>query len=168
MFNNFLIKSIKFPIESLVVQVILQNLFSHFFEFLLLLAGLVWFGSSIMFLPLYFVILIFFCFFIFGLSLILASLSVYIIDLVNIWTYAVRIIWIFLPIFYAIGGQTRLFYINLLNPVYYFITVARDIIVYNKIPEMWITTGAVLYALIFFIVGVIVFNKLKSRIAELI
>lgn len=163
-----IIKSIKFPTEAFVLQIMIQNLFSHFFQIALLAAGLIIMKVSLLGILLYFFILVFFCCFIYGFSLILASLSVYFMDLPNIWSYLVKILWFSMPIFYAIGGQKKLFYVNLMNPVYYFITIARETIIYSKMPETWIIFGAIAYAGIFFAAGVLIFNKLKLKFAELI
>jgi len=111
-------------------------------------------------------VLLFFCMFIYGVSLILSSLTVYLIDLGNIWDFLTKLLWFATPIFYEIGGQNRLFILNLFNPLYYFITLTRDILIYNKIPELWIVLGAIEYSLISLIAGLIIFKKLKKKFAE--
>jgi ABC-type polysaccharide/polyol phosphate export permease len=163
-----IIKSINFPLESLVGQVIIKSLFSHFVEFLFFIAFLIMFKVSIIAALYYIIIVSFFSLFIFGFSLMLSCLSVYFIDMANIWIYGAGILWTLTPIFYNIGGQTKLFYFNLLNPVYYFITIARDLIIYSKMPELWLILGALFYAIAFFAIGILLFEKLKIKFAELI
>ncbi len=166
--HHLIIKSIKFPQEAIIGSVILKILFSHFFEMLLFIVFLVIFGvpvSQIIFYPF---ILIFLCFFVFGVSLILSSLAVYFIDLANIWGFVSRLIWLATPIFYEIGGQTRLFIFNLFNPMYYFITISRDIIVYSRMPQLWMVAGAAGYTILSVVIGIIIFNKLKIKFAELL
>ena len=163
-----IIKSINFPKESLIAALVLKTLFSHLFEIVLFVVLLLIFKNSLIGLIFYPIILIFFCFFVFGSSLILAALTVYFVDLENIWLFASRLIWLGTPIFYVIGGQTRLFYVNLLNPLYYFITIARELIIYTKIPELWMILGAIGYSLLFLIIGLLIFNKLKIKFAEMI
>lgn len=165
--HHFLIKSIDFPRESLVFSIVLKNLFSHMFEVLLFLIIAV-FSINIFSALYYFPILILFIFFIFGFSLFLSSLTVYFVDLDNIWNFAIRIAWLATPIFYSIAGQTRLFYLNLFNPVYYFIAVSRDLIIYNKMPEKWLLFGAIFISAGFLILGLLLFSRLKIKFAEMI
>jgi len=163
-----LIKSINFPREALVLGITLRSVFSHFFEFILFLFFMLIFKNSMTGLIFYPIILVFLFVFIFGFSLILSSLTVYFIDLDNIWNFFVRLVWLATPIFYSIGGQDRLFIANLFNPLYYFITLSREIIIYTRLPELWIIFGALFYALSALLIGMLVFNKLKVKFAEML
>jgi len=166
--NRWIIKSINFPRESLISSIVLKTLFSHIFEIILFIIFILFFKISIVGMIFYPLILIFFCIFIFGASLILSTLAVYFIDLENIWTFASRLIWLGTPIFYAIEGQTRLFYVNLFNPMYYFITIARDVIIYSRTPPLWMIMGAIGYSAIFLIAGLFIYNRLKIKFAEMV
>jgi len=166
--HRYLIKSVNFPRQSLVGSIVLRTLYSHLFEILLFIIFIFIFKGSpkgIIFYPL---ILIFFYAFIFGASLILASLTIYVNDMVHVWTFASRLVWLGTPIFYAIAGQTRLAFISLFNPMYYFITIARDILVYERSPEAWMMAGAAGYGIAFLAVGLMIFKNLKTKFAELI
>jgi lipopolysaccharide transport system permease protein len=163
-----IIKSINFPRESLTGSIVLKTLFSHLFEIIILSLFLLFLGIPVNTLIFYPLILIPFCLFTWGVSLVLASIAVYLIDLDNIWIFVSRLIWFATPIFYAIGKQTKLLYFNLFNPMYYFITIARDIIIYNKVPHIFLIQGAAFYTLLSIFVGIIIFTKLKKKIAELI
>ena len=162
------IKSIKMPIESFIVSINLKNLFSHIFEITMLIVFLIFFKISVMGMIFYPLIFFFLAIFTIGVSLILSSLTVFLRDLVNIWAFASRLLWLATPIFYAVGGQTKLLVFNLFNPLYYFISVARDLIVYFRIPPLWMVTGMMGYSLLSLIVGLMVFNMLKKEFAELI
>lgn len=164
--NRGLIKSIKFPNESLILSNILSYLFSHLFEIGVFTILLIILKSNPYYLLFYPLILIFFGLFIYGISLIVSAITVYIPDLENIWNFLTKLLWFATPIFYGIGGQTKLFLINLFNPLYYFITLTRDILVYNQIPELWVIVGTGGYTFISLILGVIIFTKLKKRFAE--
>lgn len=166
--NRWIIKSINFPRESLVSSVVLKTLFSHILEIILFLIFALFFKVSITGIIFYFLILIFFCIFIYGACLILSALTVYFIDLDNVWVFVARLIWFGTPIFYTIGGQARLFYFNLFNPMYYFITIAREVMVYGRIPQLWMLAGAIGYSVIFWAAGTLIFNKLKIKFAEMI
>jgi ABC-type polysaccharide/polyol phosphate export permease len=108
------------------------------------------------------------CCFVFGVCLILSSLNVYFTDIEKIWSFFVKILWLATPIFYSIEGQTRLFYLNLFNPTYYFITIFRDIIIYNKALDFSYFFTAISYSLLFLLFGLLIFNKLKVKFAEMI
>ncbi len=165
--NNWIIKSIKFPYEALIGSIVLKTLFSHIFEIVVLILFLFFFKiptANFIFYP---IILCFLSIFVFGAALILSSLTVYFIDLSNIWVFVSRLIWLGTPIFYAIGAQKRLFFINLFNPMYYFITIARELIIYTRVPKLWLILGAIGYSLLFSLVGLSIFNKLKTKFAEM-
>ncbi len=164
--NRNLIKSIKVHYESFVISGIIHNLFSHFFEILVLGVIFIISGVNPIWLLIYPIILFFFCLFAYGVSLVLASLTVYLIDLGNLWDFMTKLLWFATPIFYEIGGQTRLFILNLFNPLYYFITLTRDILIYNKMPELWVIIGAIEYSFISLIIGLIIFNKLRKNLVE--
>ena len=164
-----IIKSINFPRESLVGSNVLKTLFSHIFEIGVLFLFLLFFGipvkNMLIFYPLLLILLsLFTC----GISLILSAAAVYFIDLDNIWIFVSRLIWFATPIFYSIGGQDRLLIFNLFNPMYYFITIARDFIIYNKFPHIFLIQGIIFYTLLSMFAGLIIFNKLKKRFAEMV
>lgn len=163
-----IIKSINFPLEALPISIILKSLFSHFFEIIVSFIFMLFFRVSIVGIIFYPLILFFFCLFITGISLTLSALTVYFVDLKNVWVFVSNLLWFATPIFYTIGGQTRLFVFNLFNPMYYFITIARETIIYSKTPELWMILGMIGYSFLAVMVGFIVFNKLKKKFAELI
>jgi len=162
------IKSIKFDLETIVGSTTLKALFSHIFEIIVFTVFLLIFNVSLKGLLFYPLILFVFLIFLFGVSLILTSLTVYFTDLENIWVFASRLLWFATPIFYAIAGQDKLFVLNLLNPLYYFITISRDIMIYNQTPEFWLIGGMLTFSLASLLFGILIFNKLKTKIAELI
>lgn len=164
--NSHLIKSINFPREALVGSIVLKTIFSHIFEIAVFIIFLVILGTPMTGIIFYPIILFFFFLFVYGFSLILSALTIYFVDLDNIWLFVVRLLWFTTPIFYAIEGQSRLFILNFFNPVYYFITIARSIIVYAEIPPNWLMAGAIGYSLLFLTAGLLIFNKLKVKFAE--
>ncbi len=164
--NRSIIKSINFPKETLIGGIVLKNLFSHLFEILLFVIILIFSGISAVNFLYYLIILFFLVLFIFGISMIFSAITVYFIDFDNIWIFASRLLWFITPIFYSIEGQNRLFYLNLFNPMFYFITMARELIIYLRIPDLWIIFGGIFYSLAFLLAGIVIFNKLKIKFAE--
>ncbi len=166
--NAGMIKSINFPKEALMGSVVLKFLFSHIFEMFILIIFILFFGISINSMIVYPLILFFISVFAFGAGLILASLEVYFIDLHNIWGFVSKLIWFGTPIFYAVEGQNLLGVVNLINPMYYFITLARELIIYTRMPQLHLIFGTIGFSLLSLITGIIIFNKLKPKFAELI
>ena len=166
--NNHLIKSINFPRESLIIAIVLKNIFSHIIEIFLFGILLIYFGLNFLNLFFYILILFLFCLFLIGISLILSSLTVYFTDLDNVWNFLTRLLLFVTPIFYVIENNQTLLYVNYLNPLYYYIEIARDVIIYNRFPETNMIIGSLCFSLIFFAIGQIIFRKYNKKIAELI
>ena len=166
--NRWIIKSINFPRQALIGSIVLKTLFSHIIEIVIFIILLLFFNIPTWGIISYPLILFFFCIFIAGASLILSALTAYFIDLENIWLFMSQLIWFSTPIFYAIGGQEQLMIFNLFNPMYYFITISRDLIIYTRIPELWMVGGALGYSLLFLVIGLFIFSKLKKKFAEMI
>jgi len=163
-----IMKSINFPREALVSSNVLRTLFSHIFEIIIFIIIALIFGLFPVGFISYIPILLFFSIFLYGFSLILVSLYVYFIDIENIWVFVSKLIFFATPIFYEITRTSKLFILNLFNPVYYFITLAREVVIYNRLPELWLFVGAIAFSLAFFVAGTVIFLKLKRRFAELL
>ena len=166
--NKSIIKSVNFPRIALVGSTGITHIFSHIFEMILVVIFFSYYKVTFSGLIFYPVVFFLFAVFVFGMSLMLAAVHVYFIDLKNIWSFVSRLIWLGTPIFYSVGGQKRLMIMNLFNPVYFYITMARQLIVYQKIPSLWIMMGGVFYSLVFLAIGLFIFNRLKNKFAELI
>jgi ABC-type polysaccharide/polyol phosphate export permease len=166
--HRFLIKSINFPRESLVASNLFRTIFSHLFELAILIVILLFFNVSVKGIIFYIPILLFFSIFIYGLSLILASLYVYFADLEYIWAFFSRLLFFVTPIFYAVEGRTKTFILNLFNPLYYYITITREVIIYDRIPPNWMMFTAFIFSLLSLIIGSYIFSKLKVKFAEML
>jgi ABC-type polysaccharide/polyol phosphate export permease len=166
--NRWIIKSINFPREALVGSIVLKTFFSHIFEIIVLAVFLLFFNVPVWGIIFYPLVLLLLSVFVLGVSFALSAFTVYFIDLENVWLFASHLLWFATPIFYAIGGQERLFVANLFNPMYYFITISRDIIIYGKMPELWMVGGAIFCSVTALTIGFLIFNKLKHKFAELI
>jgi ABC-type polysaccharide/polyol phosphate export permease len=166
--NASVIKTIPFPPIALNWSVVMVALFSHAFElliFVVLLIGTKTLSWGILVYPLIVILFTLFCL---GCSLVLSALAVYFTDLYHIWSFAVRLLWLGTPIFYSFGEDSILFKFNLLNPIFYFITIARDLIIYGDMPQIWAIAGAVGFAAVMLIGGLAIHNSLKHKLPELI
>jgi len=163
--NSNLIRSIRVNREMFVISIVLKNVFSHFFEIILFMVFLVIFKVSILNILFYFLIFAFFCLFVLGFSFILSTVGVYIYDFGNLWNIFTRLLWFATPIFYSSKLKLPI-NINSFNPVYYFITATRKIVIYNTVPESSMILGIVLFSLISFLLGIFIFEKFKYKFAE--
>lgn len=166
--NSSVIKSIKINYHALVVSKILQSTFSHFFEVLLLAAFMIYFNVPLIGIIYYLVIFVLFFVFLLGASFAFTVIGVYINDFGNIWSIVVQLIFFATPTFYSLQRGTLLYKVNLINPLYYFLTAARDVSIYNKLPDFYLIAGIALFSTSFFVIGIIIFNKFKSKFAELV
>lgn len=166
--NASVIKTIPFPPIALNWSVVMVALFSHAFEIVILVALLIGTKDLSWGIMAYPLILVLFTLFCLGCSLVLSALAVYFTDLYHIWAFAVRLLWLGTPIFYSIDEGSTQFRLNLLNPMYYFITMARDIIIYGNMPQPWALAGAAGFTAIALVGGLAIHNTLKHKFAELI
>ena len=128
---------------------------------LVMLVTKVPFNLTILLTP---VILIYLLLFVTGLSLILATLQVFFRDtahLYNVFTLA----WMYLtPIFYpSVLLEEKLNVVLILNPMVYYISYFRDIILNNIVPSLEQNIICLVIGLIFFIIGLVVFYKKQDK-----
>jgi len=161
-----LIKSIKFPYITLVLSVTLRMLFMHITEMVIFLVFLLFFDIPLINILYYPIILIFLVFFSLGVSLMLAAISVFFLDLQNLWEGITYVLWFVTPIFYSLNNSEWLYFANLANPIYYFISIARDLIIYRTTPPIWMIMVALIYTVLSFLIGLLIFNKLKEKFTE--
>lgn len=163
--NNFL-KSIKINPEVFVLSWIMQYIFSHLFEIILLVILGIFLKMNIVWFILYPIILIFFSLFTVGVSFIIATYSVYINDLKNVWSVITRLLWFVTPVFYVIPTYGWVHTLSMWNPMYHFINVTRDIIIFHRIIEIKTIVLAFVSSILVFAIGLYVFERNKSRFAE--
>ncbi|MBM3247539.1 hypothetical protein FJZ17_03315 [Candidatus Pacearchaeota archaeon] len=166
--NKHFIKSMNINKNSLILANVLQTTFSHVFEFFLFFVLLLITGVpliNIFFYPLVFILIFFF---LIGISSIFSIIGSYIYDLKNIWTIVSGILLFVTPVAFIIQKNTSLETINQFNPLYYYITLSRELIIYSRIPSQEIIWGAIICSLVFFIIGTLIFNKFKRKLAEVV
>lgn len=106
------------------------------------------------------------CLFLFicGISFMLSSIMVFFRDtqflysiIITIWSYLT-------PIFYPESILPNyMLYILKFNPMYHFIRFIRFIILYGGIPDLKAWAFCLLFALVSFVLGVLVFNKTQEK-----
>lgn len=164
--NSGYIKSIKINPEAFVIALAMLFSFSHIFEIIIFAFFMYFYGANLLLLIFYPVIFFFFFLFVLGLSFLLATLGVYLVDLNNVWQVAGRFLFFATPIFYALPKNTWLFWLSKFNPLFHYTSIARDIIIYGAIPVFYGLFLVATISVAIFLAGFFVFKKNESKFAE--
>lgn len=102
--------------------------------------------------------------FVVGISYILATVVVYLRDMIYIWGILVTILNYFTPVFYSLnilpkGLQALITW----NPLYQFINASRDIFINSSMPTWSNLLGCALYGIGTLLFGLIVFKKNQDK-----
>mgnify|MGYP003738902063 CR=1 FL=1 len=163
--NAALIRSVNFPREALIISIIIKNIFSHLLELVILIVLIVAMGLPFVGIIYYLPVLLLLAIFTLGVCFILSSLTIYCLDLANIWNFFCRLLWLGTPIFYTVVDQPRLIMVNRFNPMYYFVSLARQILMPLRL-EIGYGVAAIFYSLVCLMIGWFLFNRLKRKFAE--
>ena len=125
-------------------------------------------GDTKCYINIYYLLLpyIFICLFIFtlGIGFLISTISVFLRDMFYIYGIIITVWQYFTPIFYDIsmlpGGLQAVFKFN---PLYVFVTSARQIILFSKAPSLPYLLACGGYALIALLVGAIAFKKKQDK-----
>jgi ABC-type polysaccharide/polyol phosphate export permease len=166
--NAGLIKSMKIDYKSLVMSGVFQFVFSHVLEMVIFLGFMIYFGANFLNLIFYLPIFLFFVLFILGLSLVLATLEIYISDLSNVWSVLVRLLWFLTPIFYVMPPNSLFQKISYINPLFHFINVSREIIIYGRNPGLHVLFLMVFFSILSLFFGLFIFQRYKSKFSEMV
>ena len=118
--NSSFIKSIKINKEVFVISGVLQFIFSHFFEFLILVFFAIFYKMNLFFLLFYPIIFGLLCLFTIGVSFILSVVGVYVSDLKNVWSISTSLLMFVTPVFYSVNTGDLLQKINMFNMLPFF------------------------------------------------
>lgn len=153
--------------ESLVMSGLIESVFSHFFDFILITGFMIFYKISLAGLLLYPFILFFFLIFLLGLSFMFATLGMYIKDFNNVWSIIAQLLFFLTPIFYAITNNNFLYHLNLFNPLFYFLLTIRSAVINFQIPPYWVLGVLIMFSSVSLVLGWLIFNKFKKRFSEL-
>lgn len=109
---------------------------------------------------------IFACIFMFttGVGYVLATVTVFLRDVLYIWGIAVTILNYFTPIFYSITIlPTWLQSIFKLNPLYVYINSMREIILFSRCPSLWYLGACFVSGFLMLMFGLFVFKRKQNK-----
>jgi len=175
--NASLIKKVYFPRMNLPFAVTGSTAFTWINEMLLLVVVLSIFGAFVLpWIPLLIVYMALLALFATGLGMALAVLTVYFRDAQHFTAIALQM-WMYLtPIIYPIslvedaaqlhGGYLLDLY--RLNPMERFVTVFRNLMYDNRLPDISDTLWCVGWAAGMFMIGFLIFKRFEKRLARLL
>ena len=166
--KSSLISKVNFPRILVVVASTFSTLITFVLNFLVFIVFLVWsdipFSSSMLFFPVYVVAeyLI-----ILGVALALSVLFVRFRDISHIWEIVLQLGFWLTPIFYTIEivpvQYHSIFY---LNPMARIIWYSRTIFLSGHVPSLWLNSLIVIFSVIIFGCGFLIFRWLNKNIVE--
>lgn len=166
--KHLLIRSFPFTFITVPAATVFSNAFSHFFELAVFVSVMAYFSvplnGLIFYIPIFIIIFVFTL----GCTLALSALTVYFADIKNIWNYGIKLLWFATPIFYSAEQHYLLKRFNTYNPLYYFIDISREIIIYQKIPSPEAIFFVAAFSVGTFLFGYFVFNSLKNKFPEIV
>ncbi len=100
-----------------------------------------------------------------GLGLILAAYNVYFRDLTHLYSVLVAA-WMYLtPIIYPVTLLKGTIVENIVkfNPMYYYVTYFRDVVMYGNLPSLEFNLICIAWSLAFLVAGILIFRKKQDR-----
>ncbi len=171
--NASLIRKVYFPREGLVLTFVASMLVTFLIEMGVLLVILVIFGNNIWpWLPLVAVLMVIQTVFITGFALALSVLNVYFRDIQYLVGAIMLQAWFFLtPIVYRIElveaeTSKTVARIYTWNPMVRYVETYRDLLYDNRGPTLVNTVYLVVSAVVVLLIGMAVFRRYESRLAE--
>lgn len=168
--NPNFVKKVVFPIELLPVVILGTSLFQGLMSFIVwLLFYMIFFGipqPTILLLPLVLLPMILFTL---GFSWMLASVSVYIRDIIQVVGVLTTMLLFLSPVFYSISMLPEDFQtVMRMNPLTVIIEQARDVMIWGEGIDIKIYIIQLMVSVIIFLVGYAIFKNTKKGFADVL
>jgi len=167
--RNFITKTV-FPVESIPISIFLSSAIQHFMGMVVLLVATgLWAGHVSPWLPLLVPTFLLMAMFSVGLGWIVASLHVFLRDISQIVTVAMTFWFWFTPIFIEESMvPERLRFILQVNPMAHFVGIYRQCVLGSTAPSLSQFGLAAFSAVAVFVVGGLVFRRLRPGFADVL
>lgn len=156
-----------FPLEKVLFAIV-----NFLFSFIAVIGVMLFFqippSPTMLAFPLLLLYMLLFCT---GISLLLSALAVFFRDVIHLWGVVVTA-WNYLtPVFWpesyienlSGGLQSLLGFVETVNPMYYYLSYMRQIMMYQTMPDLGFNLVCLLFALVTFAVGLTVFRKTQRK-----
>lgn len=163
-----MVKKIYFPREVLPVSHVLSQFVNMVLSFIVVFLVLIVSGYGVSIWALWLPVIMFIEFiFALGLTMIVASVTVYLRDMQQIVNVLVMALMYASPVIYAIDFVPESLYnYYMLNPMSAVIVAYRDVLFYKQAPRPLGLSIATVISGVILLIGFIVFSKLKRRFVE--
>ncbi|MBP2242351.1 ABC-2 type transport system permease protein [Cytobacillus eiseniae] len=160
-----LLRKVYIPKYIFPVSKVLSSFITLLFSLLALLIVIIVTKGNISFVILLFPLpLIYILLFSIGVGLILSVLAVYFRDTLHLYTVLLSA-WMYLtPLFYPVSAVPD--YVKSIiysNPMYYFVEVFRDIVLYNQVPDFHTNLLCIIFSAGSIVLGLFVFYKNQNN-----
>lgn len=168
--NTNYVKKVMFPLELLPFVVVVSSMFNCIISILILIvARFILYQTVSSFLLLLIPALIPVVIMAVGMGLFLSSLGVYLRDVGSVISVIVAVLMYATPVFYSLTNVPDKFrIIALANPLTYIIEDVRCIMIFDKTFEIGNYVLSFCIAVLFYVVGLIVFERSKEGFADVL
>jgi ABC-2 type transport system permease protein len=169
--NAGTIKKMYFPREIVALSQVISTFITFLIAYvvvivLMLMAGIGIVANAIIFLPFIVALSIIFAT---GYVLFLSAVSVFVRDVKNFIDATARVLFWITPIFYMAGNVSGVLETVIwLNPLTYFIDAYHSVLYFGVAPDMFGLGVCLLLSVVALIAGLITFNRLKGKFAEVL
>lgn len=149
-----------FPIARVMSSFVTMS-FSLIAILIVMLVTGVPFHWHLLLAPIPLLLLLVFCI---GISMVLSAFAVYFRDVLHLYA-VLTMAWMYLtPIFYPLSALPKeVVTVVMWNPMYYYITFFRELVLYGNAPVLEIWAGCLGCSIIALVVGILVFHKLQKN-----
>lgn len=163
--SSSLIKKIRIEKMIFPLEKVLFALVNFAFSLIAVAAVMLFFRVmptlNVLFLPL---LLIYVLLFSAGLSFLLAALAVFFRDVCHLWGVVITAWTYATPLFYPVEILPDwMMAIERFNPMYHYVTYFRQIVLWGQNPGLEANLICLAFAVITFVIGLVVFRKLQKR-----
>lgn len=154
------INKMVFPVEKVIFQLV-----NFIFSLIAIAAVMLFFRvaptANILFLPL---LLFYVVLFSLGIGLLLSALAVFFRDVCHLWGVVITAWTYATPLFYPVTIlDSWMLTIMQFNPMYYYVTYFREIILWGQTPGLGENLMCLGFAVVMFVIGYIVFRKTEKK-----
>ena len=167
--NTNYVKRVVFPLEILPVSVVVAALLNFVIGVLILLGAEIVFGNKVewnniaMIIPVVLPLAILAL----GIGYIISSTCLFIRDVEQVAFFLTSLLLFATPIFYPVSSLPESFrWILSVSPIAFAVDSIRDIVVYNKLPILNTYFMQLIFSVLFFLVSLVWFERLKKGFSD--
>ena len=169
--KSSMIKKMSFPRELVVIAQVIDSLISMAISYVVLVAFILLTGHSVPLTCLLysFPVIYLSVLFVAGTMLIVSVLNAYFRDFQFIINTTSRVMFWVTPVMFTVESTTGVLSVLVaINPVSYYIECYHDLLYYCQLPDPVTMLLCVVFSAVVLVAGILVFGRLKGRLAEVL